>query len=81
MSSVIQFHSTGGPEVLQVEEIPDEIPGPNQITIRVDAFGINRAECMLRRGVYAFNPLFPSKIGTEGAGTIEISADGMINVK
>ena len=72
MSAVVQFHTTGGPEVLRVEEVPDETPGPNQISIRVDAFGINRAECMLRRGVYAFNPLFPCKIGTEGAGTVEV---------
>ena len=71
MSAVVQFHVTGGPEVLQIEQVSDEPPGPHHITVRVNAFGINRAECMLRSGTYAFNPIFPCRIGTEGAGTVE----------
>ena len=71
MSRVIRFHNTGGPEVLQIDEYSEEPPGPKEVTIRIKAFGVNRAECMLRGGAYIYNPILPCRIGAEGAGVIE----------
>jgi NADPH:quinone reductase-like Zn-dependent oxidoreductase len=69
-SKIIRFHKTGGPEVLQIDNCPDVKPTENEVTVNIKAFGLNRAECMLRQGVYAFNPIFPCRIGGEGSGSI-----------
>ena len=44
------IRESGGPEVLRVEELPIPDPGPNQVLIRVRAFGINRSELFTRQG-------------------------------
>ena len=71
MARIVRFHSTGGPEVLQVDECIQKEPGPDDITVRIKAFALNRAECMLRRGDYIFQPITPCRIGFEGTGIIE----------
>ena len=70
MSRVIRFHRTGGPEVLQIDEVDVPAPGPNEVQIRVKALGINRAEVMYRTGQYVIEPNFPAMLGYEAAGTV-----------
>ena len=50
MARVIRFHKTGGPEVLQIDEVDISAPGPGELRLRVHAFGLNRAEAMFRSG-------------------------------
>ncbi|MBL09982.1 MAG: alcohol dehydrogenase [Acidiferrobacteraceae bacterium] len=69
-SKIIQFYRTGPPEVLQIDDCLDQKPLPTEVNISIKAFGLNRAECMLRQGVYAFDPIFPCRLGGEGSGTI-----------
>jgi NADPH:quinone reductase-like Zn-dependent oxidoreductase len=69
-SRIVRFHKTGGPDVLQIDNCLDSAPNDQEVTVRIEAFGLNRAECMLRQGVYAFNPILPCRIGGEGSGTI-----------
>jgi NADPH:quinone reductase len=45
-----RFHKTGGPEVLIYEDVPDPVPGPGQILLKVEAAGVNYVEIMRRRG-------------------------------
>jgi NADPH:quinone reductase len=71
----IQFHSTGGPEVLHVADLPIPEPGPGQILIRIEAIGVNFIEIYFRKGVYkAALPLIP---GSEAAGTVEELGPGV----
>jgi NADPH2:quinone reductase len=71
----IQFHSTGGPEVLQLADLPIPEPGPGQILIRIEAIGVNFIEVYFRKGVYkAALPLIP---GSEAAGTVEELGPGV----
>jgi NADPH2:quinone reductase len=71
----IQIHETGGPEVLQLVELPIPQPGPGQVLIRVEAVGINFIEVYFRKGVYkASLPLTP---GSEAAGTVEELGPGV----
>lgn len=71
----IQFNSIGGPEVLQVAELPIPEPGPGQVLIRVEAVGVNFVEIYFRKGVYkATLPLTP---GSEAAGTVEKLGPGV----
>lgn len=80
MSRVVQFHEIGGPEVLRIEDVPDQEPVDGEVRIRVEALGLNRAECMLREGKYAFAPIFPSRIGMEAAGVVDAIGSGVTNV-
>jgi NADPH2:quinone reductase len=65
----IRFHAYGGPEVLQLEEIPVPEIKPDEVLIRVRAAGVNFIDIYQRTGVYKTPlPLVP---GIEGAGAIE----------
>lgn len=65
----IQIHETGGPEVLQMVDLPIPAPGPGQVLIRVEAIGVNFIEIYFRKGQYkAALPMVP---GSEAAGTVE----------
>jgi NADPH2:quinone reductase len=71
----IQIHATGGPEVLQLVELPIPEPGPGQVLIRVEAVGVNFIEIYFRKGTYkATMPLIP---GSEAAGTVEKLGPGV----
>src|SRR5580692_10851850 len=71
----IQIRETGGPEVLELVELPIPQPGPGQVLIRVEATGLNFIEIYFRKGVYkAALPLIP---GSEAAGTVEELGPGV----
>lgn len=61
----------GGPEVLEVREVPTPAPAADQVLIRVHAVGINRADILQRRGHYPAPPGAPQDIpGMEFAGEV-----------
>jgi NADPH2:quinone reductase len=71
----IQIRATGGPEALEVVELPIPEPGPGQVLIRVEAVGVNFIEIYFRKGQYkAALPMIP---GSEAAGTIEELGPGV----
>ena len=70
-TKVVRFHEVGDADVLQLEEIIEREPRKDEVRIRVEAIGLNRAEVMFRQGQYLEDPSFPSRIGYEAAGTIE----------
>jgi NADPH2:quinone reductase len=69
MTHAIRFHKTGGPEVLQWEEVNVPQPGPGETLVRHKAVGLNYIDTYHRSGLYPM-PL-PSGIGLEAAGVIE----------
>lgn len=71
----IRFETTGGPEVLRLEELDTPMPGPGQIRIRLGAIGINFIDTYHRSGLYPV-PL-PSGLGLEGAGLVEAVGEGV----
>jgi NADPH2:quinone reductase len=75
----IQIRATGGPEVLELAELPIPVPGPGQALIRIEAIGVNFIEIYFRKGTYkAALPLTP---GSEAAGTIEELGPGVNGFK
>ena len=78
MAYAIRFNRTGGPEVLQPEEVAVGKPGPGQVRLRHEAVGLNFADTYFRTGFYPV-PL-PSGIGVEAAGVVESVGDGVTNV-
>lgn len=71
----IQIHATGGPEVLQLAELPIPEPGPGQVLIRVEAIGVNFIEIYFRKGVYKAS--LPFTPGSEASGTVEELGPGV----
>ena len=65
----------GGPEVLQVRDVPVPRVEPGQVLIRVHAFGLNRSELHFRRG-QASSGSFPRIPGIEAAGVVEDAPGG-----
>ena len=75
MSRIVRFHQTGGPEVLQLEEVPEPKPGAGEILIHARAWGLNRADVLFRQGQYSVKPVLPSGLGYEAAGVIAAVGD------
>lgn len=67
----------GGPEELQVKEVPTPDPGPGQVRVALTSIGMNHAELMARRGEYRISsgdpPFTP---GLEGGGIIDAIGEG-----
>jgi len=63
----IRVHQFGGPEVLQLKNVPDPEPGPNQVLIHERAIGVNPVETYIRAGKYP-NLSLPFTPGTDAAG-------------
>jgi NADPH:quinone reductase-like Zn-dependent oxidoreductase len=68
---------TGGPEVMQVREMPDPPVGPGEVRIAVKAAGINFADTMARVGLYPDAPKPPCVLGYEVAGEVESVGEGV----
>lgn len=71
MARIVRFNKTGGPEVLQIENMEVAPPGPGEVRIKVKALGLNRAEAMFRLGQYLEDPKLPSRLGYEASGIVD----------
>lgn len=67
----------GGPEVLQVQEKADLVPGRGEVKIQVKAAGINFADIMARKGLYPDAPKLPCTVGYEVSGVVEAVGPGV----
>lgn len=73
----IRAHSFGGPEVLQLDEIDDPVPGPGEVVVDVRAAGINPADTYMRNGVYAIVPDLPYIPGGDAGGVVSAVGPGV----
>jgi NADPH:quinone reductase-like Zn-dependent oxidoreductase len=72
----IRFHRHGGPDVLQVEELPEPEPGPGEVRVLVEAVGLNHLDLWVRRGL----PLrieMPHVGGSDFAGVVDALGEGV----
>jgi len=65
----------GGPEVLQIQEVPGPVPGEGEVLIRVRAFGVNHAETHMRKGEW---PEATPIGGIEAVGTVVTDPSGAL---
>jgi len=79
MAKAIRFHKTGGPEVLQLDDVEVGDPADGQARVRNTAIGLNFIDTYHRSGLYPM-PL-PSGIGLEAAGVVEDVGKGVTSVK
>ena len=79
MTKAVRFHKTGGPEVLQLEDVQVGEPGQGQARIRHTAIGVNFIDTYQRSGLYPMQ--LPATAGNEGAGVVEAVGPGVTLVK
>lgn len=72
---VIRQH--GGPEVLQIEDIPDPVPGPGEVVVRVRAVALNHLDLWIRRGLPGAPFHLPATTGADASGEIHALGPGV----
>jgi len=72
------FSQFGGPEVLEIVELPDPHPGPDQVRIAVRAAGINPSDWRKRKGL--MDGELPQTLGYEAAGVVDELGEGVTDV-
>ncbi len=70
MAKIVRFHQIGGPEVLQIEEVPSREPVKGEAKLRVKVVGLNRAESLFMHGHYLESTQLPASLGYEAAGVV-----------
>ncbi|HWI32342.1 MAG TPA: NADP-dependent oxidoreductase [Microbacterium sp.] len=71
MAYAITYTEFGGPEVLTYTEVPDPSPGAGEVTVRVEAAGVNPVDGKLRKGLRATGDITePRRVGADGAGVV-----------
>ncbi|WP_433754491.1 NADP-dependent oxidoreductase [Nocardia sp. CA-135398] len=70
MRAIVQ-HSFGGPEVLQVAEVPRPVPGATEVLVRVHAVSINPVEPVIRSGAFPLIGQPPFTLGWDLSGVVE----------
>jgi NADPH:quinone reductase-like Zn-dependent oxidoreductase len=72
-----RFSRFGGPEVLEIVDLPDPHPGPGQVRVRVHAAGVNPSDWKKRRGL--MDQDLPQTLGYEAAGIVDELGEGVTN--
>ena len=80
MINAIRVHQTGGPEVLQNEQIEIGEPGAGEAKVRHEAIGLNFIDVYFRTGLYKAAQM-PFTPGNEGAGIVVAVGSGVENLK
>ena len=70
----IQVEQVGGPEQLQLRDVPVPVPGPGEVRVRLESIGVNYIDVYHRSGVYKL-PV-PFTPGMEGCGVITAVGSG-----
>jgi NADPH:quinone reductase-like Zn-dependent oxidoreductase len=75
----IQYRRFGGPEVLELVELPDPHPGPGQVRIAVRSVGVNPIDWKMRSGMMGGD--LPQTTGREAAGVVDELGEGIEGVE
>ena len=75
MVKAVRIYETGGPEVLQLEDVELAAPGPGMVTVSNRAIGLNFIDTYHRSGLYPLE--LPVGLGLEGAGVVEAVGEGV----
>jgi NADPH:quinone reductase len=67
----IVLRETGGPDRLELANVPDPEPRDGEVVVRVRAAGINFLDLLVRKGQYAQQPELPTVLGVEVAGDVD----------
>ena len=74
----VRFSQFGGPEVLEIVDLPDPHPGPGQVRVAVRAAGVNPSDWKKRKGL--MDRGLPQTLGHEAAGVVDELGAGVADV-
>lgn len=74
----VQFSRFGGPEVLEIVDLPNPHPGPGEVRIAVRAAGVNASDWKKRKGL--MDQELPQTLGYEAAGIVDEVGEGVRDV-
>ncbi len=77
----IQITKTGGPEALELVDLPRPEPGPGEVVIRAHAIGVGKPDVLFRTGVYRWMPPLPAIPGAEMTGYVETLGAGVSDLQ
>jgi NADPH:quinone reductase-like Zn-dependent oxidoreductase len=80
MMKAVRFNQFGGPEVLEMVDLPDPHPGPGEVRIAVRAAGVNPSDWKKRKGLMDADGELPQTIGHEAAGVVDELGEGVADV-
>jgi NADPH:quinone reductase-like Zn-dependent oxidoreductase len=74
----IRYDRYGGPDVLRLEEVPDPVPGPGEVLVRLHAASVVPADWKVRAGLlrHLFPVSLPKIPGRDGAGVVVACGPG-----
>ncbi|MFL5304770.1 MAG: zinc-binding dehydrogenase [Polyangia bacterium] len=72
------FRRHGGPEVMEVADVPAPVPGPGQVAVRVSAAALNHVDLWLRRGLPALPVALPHVLGGDACGVVAALGPGVV---
>ena len=75
------FREHGGPDKIEVGEMPDPVPGPGTVRVKVRAGALNRLDIFVRNGIPGIAPALPHIMGSDGAGVVDSKGPGVTSVK
>lgn len=67
----IRVHRYGGPEVLELEDIPIPAPDPDEVLVKVEAAGVGPWDALLRTGKSGVAQTLPLTPGSDIAGVVD----------
>ncbi|MFP7834328.1 NADP-dependent oxidoreductase [Marisediminicola sp. LYQ134] len=71
MSRFVQYAVNGGPEVLELVDVPEPHAGPGEVRVAVRAAGLNPVDGKIRAGLLPWGPPLPGGTGNDFAGTVD----------
>ena len=77
----VRLHETGGPEVLQLDEVPTPEAGPGEVLVKAHSIGIGIADQLIRTGLYPWQPPLPTIPGIEMSGTVAALGAGVTGLR
>jgi len=77
MKAIVLIRHGGAREAFELQERPAPEPGPGQVRIAVEAFGLNYADVSARQGTYLDAPPPPCVIGYEVVGRVDALGTGV----
>jgi NADPH2:quinone reductase len=79
MPKAIRIEQHGGPDVMQLVDVTVAAPGPDEVTLRQHAIGLNYIDTYYRTGLYPGS--LPHGLGFEGAGVVEAVGSNVTRLK
>lgn len=79
MKAVV-VRTPGGPQALELSDLPLPEPGPGEVRVRARAIGVGRPDVLIRQGTYKWMPPLPAIPGNEVAGVVDALGAGVNGV-